>query len=283
MPLTKRAKTLLATQAFFEEQVQRHKTPNFIESDPVSLVHRYTQDPASAEVVALITCLMAYGQRPAIIKALETLFYRFPKAISPIEFIQTATKAELDSRLDGWYYRFYTAEDMATLLLGLGHILRTYGSLKASFLGDSCSFIDDRGVLSQTTHQWNQLLRETLLQQRDGGLTYGCGYMFPNGKPSVSPLKRLYLFLKWMVRFDADIVPSVDLGFWADCIAPKALVIPLDTHVHAISLKHGLTQRKSKNLDTALEITTVLSQWHPEDPLIFDFAFMGIGTSKTTT
>jgi uncharacterized protein (TIGR02757 family) len=281
MPSSKKMQVLQKTQAFFEEQVRLHKTPTFIESDPVSIVHRYTEDPVSAEVVALITCLMAYGQRPAIIKALETLFYRFPNAVSPVEFIKTTTKAELESRLDGWYYRFYTAEDMATLLLGLGHILRNYGSLKASFLGASLSLIEDRQLLSQTTHQWNQLLRETLLQQRDGGLSYGCGYMFPNGKAGISPLKRLYLFLKWMVRFDADISPSVDLGFWADCIAPKALVIPLDTHVHAISLKHGLTQRKSKNLDTALEITTVLSQWHPEDPLIFDFAFMGIGTAKS--
>jgi hypothetical protein len=41
-----------------------------------------------------------------------------------------------------------------------------------------------------------------------------------------------------------------------------------------------LTHRKSKNLDTALAITDILSLWCPNDPLVFDFAFMGIGTTK---
>jgi uncharacterized protein (TIGR02757 family) len=222
---------------------------------------------------------MAYGQRPAIISALETLLYRFPTTCSPDEFIRVATKADLQDRLDGWYYRFYTANDMVSLLLALGGILRDFGSLEASFMVETSTLIDDRMRLAQRTYQWNRTLRQRLSEQ-NGVLSYGCSYMFPNGKEGSSPLKRLYLFLKWMVRFDADISPSVDLGYWAKSIAPKALIIPLDTHVHAISLKHGLTQRKSKNLDTALEITNVLSQWHPEDPLIFDFAFMGLGTSK---
>ena len=93
---------LQQTQAFFEEQVRLHQTSAFIDSDPVSIVHRYQADRASAEVVALITCLMAYGQRPAIIKALETLFYRFPKGCSPYQFIKQATKADLQERLEGW-------------------------------------------------------------------------------------------------------------------------------------------------------------------------------------
>jgi uncharacterized protein (TIGR02757 family) len=269
------------TQAFFEAQLEVYKTPAFIASDPISIVHRYKEDSASSEVIALVTCLMAYGQRPAIIKALETLFYRFPKEISPYEFLKIATKTDLQARLEGWYYRFYTAPDMVVLFLALGSILREFGSLEASFMANRSSSIEDRNVLSQSTYKWNQRLRQTLALQNEGALSYGCGYMFPNGGVKTSPLKRLYLFLKWMVRFDTDISPSVDLGYWSRSIHPQALIIPLDTHVHAISLRYGLTTRKSKNLETALEITNVLSQWCPEDPLIFDFAFMGLGTSTS--
>jgi uncharacterized protein (TIGR02757 family) len=225
---------------------------------------------------------MAYGQRPAIIRAMETLLYRLPTDVSLSQFLRTVERADLADRLVGWYYRFYTAEDMVTLLLGLGQLLQEFGSLKASFMaGVPTPFIADRQVLSHATYQWNQRLRQLLLNQHQQTLSYGCGYMFPNGKAGVSPFKRLYLFLKWMVRFDADLSPSIDLGFWADCVAPRALIIPLDTHVHAISLRYELTHRKGKNLETALAITDVLSQWHPEDPLLFDFAFMGMGTANT--
>jgi len=271
-----------AVQRFFEDMLHRFKTPQFIETDPVSIVHRYhPHDVASAEVVALITCLMAYGQRPAIIKALETLLYRLPKTETLASFLQHVTATELAERLEGWYYRFYTAEDMKILLLALGEILRKYGSLEASFTTNSKKPISSTTELSIATYQWNQLLRSTLLQHNDKvTVSYGCGYMFPNGLLKSSPLKRLYLFLKWMVRWDADISPSIDLGYWQKSISPKALIIPLDTHVHNQSLRFGLTNRKSKNLETALQITSILSTWYPEDPLIFDFAFMGLGTSK---
>jgi uncharacterized protein (TIGR02757 family) len=275
-----------AVASFFEEMLQRFKTPAFIISDPVSIVHRYhPQDTASAEVVALITCLMAYGQRPAIIKAVETLLYRLS---SPTEnlttFLQHVSAKELSERLEGWYYRFYTATDMQYLLLTLGTLLRTYGSLEQSFILNVSTPIQTPTALSVATYQWNQLLRSTLLcNSNSPSLSYGCSYMFPNGAFNTSPLKRLYLFLKWMVRWDADISPSIDLGYWQNSISPKALIIPLDTHVHTQSLRFGLTNRKSKNLETALEITSILSNWCPEDPLIFDFVFMGIGTSKPTT
>ncbi len=62
-------------------------------------------------------------------------------------------------------------------------------------------------------------------------------------------VKRLAMFLRWMVRTDG----IVDLGIWRTAVHPRQLIIPLDTHVHQISLR--LTGQKTATLRTAREIT----------------------------
>lgn len=66
-----------------------------------------------------------------------------------------------------------------------------------------------------------------------------------------SACKRLAMFLRWMVRTDG----IVDFGIWQTVFHPRQLIIPLDTHVHQISLELGLTQQRTATLKTALEIT----------------------------
>ena len=79
-----------------------------------------------------------------------------------------------------------------------------------------------------------------------------------NGIPvmgGTSACKRLAMFLRWMIRTDG----IVDFGIWQTAFHPRQLIIPLDTHVHQISLELGLTQQRTATLKTALEITGALS------------------------
>ena len=52
-------------------------------------------------------------------------------------------------------------------------------------------------------------------------------------------------------------------------------IIPLDTHVHQISLRLGLTGQKTATLRTAREITDALAKVFPDDPCLGDFALFG--------
>ena len=79
--------------------------------------------------------------------------------------------------------------------------------------------------------------------------------------------KKIHMLRRWMVRRDG----IVDLGIWKS-IDPSDLIIPLDVHVHQTALALGITERKSTDIRTALEITAFLKECFPEDPCLGDFA-----------
>ena len=74
-----------------------------------------------------------------------------------------------------------------------------------------------------------------------------------------------------MIRKD-----RVDPGGWAGIPLSK-LIIPLDTHMHRISLALNLTKRKQANMVTALEITAGFKRLVPDDPVKYDFALTRFG------
>jgi uncharacterized protein (TIGR02757 family) len=63
-------------------------------------------------------------------------------------------------------------------------------------------------------------------------------------------------------------------------VSPSALLIPLDTHIHRLSLFLGLTARKDGSWRTAREITDTLALLDPVDPVRFDFALAHLGMSR---
>ncbi len=87
--------------------------------------------------------------------------------------------------------------------------------------------------------------------------------------------KKINMMRRWMVRNDG----KVDLGVWKDS-DPRELVIPLDVHVYTVATELGLTQRRSQNLLTAMEITDSFREIFPDDPCLGDFALFGYGVSR---
>ena len=90
-------------------------------------------------------------------------------------------------------------------------------------------------------------------------------------KDGFSACKRLNMLLRWMSRKNSP----VDLGLWD--INPSKLIIPVDTHVHRMSLELDLTKRKQADMKTALEITDAMREIWPDDPTKGDFALFGFG------
>jgi uncharacterized protein (TIGR02757 family) len=77
-----------------------------------------------------------------------------------------------------------------------------------------------------------------------------------------------------MVRDD-----NIDMGLWSE-IDRSDLIIPLDTHTFNVSKKLGLLQRKTYDLEAAIELTDNLKKFDKSDPLKYDFALYRIGQEK---
>ena len=84
-------------------------------------------------------------------------------------------------------------------------------------------------------------------------------------------MKRLNMFLRWMVR-DGE----VDFGLWKE-IKKNELLIPLDTHVARISREFNLLKRKQNDFKSAIELSEKLKEFDPDDPIKYDFALFGYG------
>ena len=87
-----------------------------------------------------------------------------------------------------------------------------------------------------------------------------------------SAAKRLFLFLRWMVRPD----DGVDMGLWTK-VDKKRLIVPLDTHLFRIGWGLGLTERRTPGIKAARDITQALVEVDPRDPVRFDFALARLG------
>ena len=77
-----------------------------------------------------------------------------------------------------------------------------------------------------------------------------------------------------MIRKD-----ELDFGLWKEITTDK-LVIPVDTHIAAISRELKLTKRKNVSWAMAEEITNNLKKYNTEDPVKYDFALCHIGMRK---
>jgi len=231
----------------------------FVTPDPVEFLYRY-EDPADREIVGLVASSLAYGRVLQINRSVERVLERMTPF--PSRFIRDASPEVLRRVFSGFRHRFTTGDEMAAMLLGVKEIVAGYGSLHACF----------RGVLG---HGEGTVVRAlTLFVERMCAVFPGCRNSLLPSPAGGSACKRLHLFLRWMVRRDA-----VDPGGWDD-VPASALVIPLDTHMHRMSIGLGLTRSRQANMKTALEITNSFRRMVPDDPVRYDFILTRPGIWK---
>jgi len=84
------------------------------------------------------------------------------------------------------------------------------------------------------------------------------------------------MFLRWMVRRDNR---GVDFGLWTR-IDPSRLYIPLDIHTGNTARQLGLLSRKQNDWKAVEELTSVLREFDPADPVKYDFALFGLGVNE---
>jgi uncharacterized protein (TIGR02757 family) len=251
---------------------QRPAREGWLQGDPLSFVHRYPR-PEDAELVAAIAGGLAFGRVASFFPVVEALLAEAERWGGPRAWVE-GFDAPRAAALAPFYYRWLDGRDLALYIAALGRAAREHGRLGA--LWESCSQIERPGAaLTGAIAALRGLAADE--GQRLGLLA--ADEPLPRGLLNLlsspadgSACKRWCLILRWMVR---DELP--DLGLWR--LPPRALVIPLDTHVHQLSLLLGLTTRKDSSWRTALQITQALRAVRPEDPLGLDFALAHLGIS----
>ncbi|MBW1860369.1 MAG: TIGR02757 family protein [Deltaproteobacteria bacterium] len=238
-----------------EQLYLRYNRREFIHPDPLEFVYLY-KDSADREIVALIASSLAYGRVGQILKSVAGVLA--PMVPSPSVFVAESSLETIQKTLCDFKHRFATGDHLASLLSGIKQVLKRYGSLHACFMA---GMSNDDTVLPALAH-----FAAEVTAYADGG----AGHLVPSPDRG-SACKRLNLFLRWMVRSD-----DVDPGEW-ESVSPSKLIVPLDTHMHRISLSLGLTRRKQANMATAKEITEAFRQISPEDPVKYDFALTRLG------
>lgn len=227
----------------------------YVHPDPLELVLRYERIE-DREIAALVASALAYGRVCGILRSAGEVLETFGG--SPCKYIRKGSVSKFRRDFAGFKYRFHTGEDLSLLFEGVRLALKEFGLLEACFLAGVDPAEDMRGT--QTAFV-NRLCR-----------------MFPGGKSTLLPspergsaCKRLNLMLRWLVRHD-----EVDPGGWTE-VPASALIVPLDTHMHRIARKLGLTSRNAADWKTAEEVTKAFAGYVPEDPVRYDFVLTRFG------
>jgi len=240
---------------------EKYNHREFVHPDPLEFLYRY-DDPADREVVGLIASCLAYGNVHQILKTVASVLDRMP---SPHRYLSAATERLLVNTFSDFKYRFTTGEELATMLLGTKMTLERFGSLHRCF---------SRGLTADHDTVIPALC--TFVEELSSAFQGRPRSLLPS--PTMgSACKRLNLFLRWMVRRD-----EVDPGGWYR-VPPSKLIVPLDVHMHRISLHLGLTGRKQANLRAACEITAAFRAIEPDDPVRFDFSITRLGIRDDLT
>ena len=242
-------------RGFFDELYDVYTRREYVPPDPVEALYVY-DDPRDREIAGLVASCLAYGRAASISKSVAKILG--PLSLYPREALLSLGKGDLCRLYSGFRHRFTSGDAMAALLSGATNVVREFGTLGACFR----SMFGESGELEGAAGAFVREIR------RAGGLEDA--FLLPDPADG-SACKRLFLYVKWMVRRDA-----VDPGGWDD-IPAYSLMMPVDTHIFHIGRELGFTTRSQADLRTCREITNAFAKISPEDPTKYDFCLSRFG------
>ncbi len=244
-------------KAFLDQKVLQYNTPDFIESDPVSVPHTFS-NKQDIEIAAFLAAILAWGQRKTIISKTKQLlqFMHY----SPFDFLINAREKDLKI-FERFKHRTFLPDDCIFFMTSLKNLYTELGSLEKAFFTNAIDN-EDKGLLID--HFRNNFFKTPHLKRSEKHIGSPAGN---------SSAKRLNMFLRWMVRKDNK---GVDFGLWSS-INPNQLYIPLDIHSGRVARKMGLLKRNQNDWKSVIELTQNLRKLDPNDPVKYDFALFGMG------
>jgi uncharacterized protein (TIGR02757 family) len=247
-------------KAFLEEKYLQYNNPSFIECDPISIPHSFS-DARDREISGFLIAAIAWGRRDLILRSGRLMLELMDN--SPSEFILYANENEL-SRFTRFVHRTFNGTDCIYFIKGLRYIYSSFGSMEDVILQGMNDSGSVKEGLSYLRSLFFSLPHATRNEKHFADVTGGAAG------------KRLNMFLRWMVRKDNF---GVDFGIWKK-IDPAMLYIPLDLHSGNTARRLGLLTRKMNDWKAVEELTGILKEFDPADPVKYDFALFGLGVNE---
>jgi uncharacterized protein (TIGR02757 family) len=240
-----------------DSRVKQYNSLDFIDSDPIQIPHRFTRKE-DIEIAGFLAATISWGQRKSIINNANRLMHLMDN--SPYDFVMELEANNTD-HLRGFVHRTFNGQDCLFFLQSLKNIYINHGGLESVF---TKGYQSDNTVFGALKH-----FREVFLSiPHDTHVTKHVSDVMAN-----SSAKRLNMFLRWMIRSNEN---EVDFGLWSG-IPASALMLPLDVHTGDVARAYGLLNRKQNDWKAVEEITAILREFDPSDPIKYDFALFGIG------
>jgi len=239
------------------KKVNEYNKPIFIEPDPISIPHKFTNQK-DIEIAGYLTSIISWGRRPAILKSANRLMQIMGN--EPYNFVMQAGKSEL-KQLEGFVYRTFNSDDCLFAIEAMKNFYSKFPTM-----GDFAEeqFLKKNNIKDVIVDIREELLKTEHLKRSEKH--------FANPDAG-SAAKRTNMFLRWMIRKDNN---GVDFGLWKN-IPASALMIPLDVHSGNTARALGLLKRKQNDWKAVEELTDSLRRFDKNDPVKYDFALFGIG------
>lgn len=243
-------------KGFLDEKVFQYNTPAFIESDPISIPHRYDVKE-DIEIAGFLAATIAWGNRTMIIKNASKLVDLMGN--SPYDFIMNHNEHDLE-RFMGFVHRTFNAIDLVYFIKALENIYKHHGGLEAVFTQSITSHSTQAAI-----HEFKKIFFSIEHPIRTS--------KHVSDPDKGSAAKKINMYLRWMVRSDNK---GVDFGLWKT-IQPSQLSCPLDVHSGNVARKLGLLTRNQNDSKAVIELDINLRQLDQSDPVKYDFALFGLG------
>lgn len=244
-----------------DEKVRLYNQPSFIDRDPISVPHRFTNKP-DIEISGLFAAVLAWGNRTSIINNCNRLMHWMDEA--PHDFILHHKETDL-KRFLSFAHRTFNATDLLYFIAFLQYHYTNYTSLEDAFVPAKTYRHDT--VEQALVHFHNYFFSIEHPERTRKHIST------PERK---SACKRINMYLRWMVRKDNN---GVDFGIWKK-ISPRQLICPLDVHVARVAQRLNLLENDKSNWQNALILTMQLRQLNPNDPAMYDYALFGLGMAE---
>lgn len=246
---------------FLDREAARINNVDFIAHDPVQFPRRF-DSLRDIEIAALLSATIAWGNRKMICNNCEKMLAIMGN--EPATFVDEEAFEALPDELN--IHRTFFARNFKYMLRGLRRIYAKYTSLN-----DFASY-HHIGEYEEPSWRLVELMQHEMSEANSGETDSRC---LPTNLNNTA-LKRINMSLRWLVRDDG----IVDMGVWT-AIKPAQLFIPLDVHVGDTARALGMIDRRANDKKTVLELTNILRQFRPDDPVLYDYALFGIGISKS--
>jgi len=241
---------------FLDNKVNEYNTLEFIDSDPISIPHKYTLKE-DIEISGFFAATIAWGNRKSIIKNANKIMELMGN--SPYDFVMSHRNEDL-AQFEGFVHRTFNSEDLGFFIKSLKNIYSNHKGLEDIF---------SKNISNNSTQQSISEFKKIFFEIDHPTRTT----KHVSDPLKGSAAKRINMWLRWNCRDDSA---GVDFGIWKT-IDASALSCPLDVHSGNVARKLGLLKRKQNDAKALAELDTSLRLLDKSDPVKYDFALFGLG------